>query len=345
MFNMNYENKIWKKVTYPGIRKDYYLISEDGELMNILTLKKYKPSDHGGYYRYNLLKENETHATCHVFAHRLVAYEFVENPNNYPYIDHIDGVKNHNHYTNLDWVTPKENTRRAINLGLKSDVGYNHVSSIFTEELARSICEKLEQGYSIKDIYRWLKHDATAKPNDDYPLYQFIHRLKHRLGWDNITSEYNYSTKSDKRNGKWDKQPPGIGNNVYDEKMIREVCVYLEQGKSAQDILEIYTGSRYQRDNQKIYSFIDGIRRKLHWTEISCEYAIENSKTRSRSSGWDPIIAELVDKGFSNKEIFEYFNLTTKDNRNETEKIKRMIKRYKKFKTLKSSENIIIDEK
>ena len=29
--------KIWKKVTYPGVRKDYYLISEDGQVMNIVT--------------------------------------------------------------------------------------------------------------------------------------------------------------------------------------------------------------------------------------------------------------------------------------------------------------------
>lgn len=340
---MIYDEKLWKKVTYPGVRKDFYLISEDGELMSIITLKKLSPYLSSGYFRYNIVADKGSSRGFSVFAHRLVAYEYVSNPNNYPIVDHINGVKTCNHYTNLEWVTYRENSLRARKLGLIEDQGYQHSSSIYTEELARTICEKYEQGWSVKEVFRWLKNDPKAKPGDDNSLYQFAHRLKHRCGWDNITCDYNYPTHKEKRTGRWDKALPGTGNNIYSEEMIRKVCKYLEDGKSTQDILEIFTGSRTQKDNRKIYDFIDGIRRKQHWTEISCEYNIDNNSTRTRCSSWDAAIPDYVDSGLSKKEIRKKFGICKRsDNPNAAAKIDRMVDRYNAFKKVDSDKSIII---
>ena len=43
------------------------------------------------------------------FVHRLVAETFIPNPNNYPYVDHINNNTTDNNYLNLRWATQSMN--------------------------------------------------------------------------------------------------------------------------------------------------------------------------------------------------------------------------------------------
>lgn len=54
--------------------------------------------------------------------HRLLATYFIENPDNKPYVNHIDGDKSNFELSNLEWVTSSENTIAAFETGLMDNM-------------------------------------------------------------------------------------------------------------------------------------------------------------------------------------------------------------------------------
>ncbi len=53
-----------------------------------------------------------------VSVHRMVAETYIPNPHNLPCVNHIDGNKENNHVSNLEWVSHKENAQHASKMGL-----------------------------------------------------------------------------------------------------------------------------------------------------------------------------------------------------------------------------------
>ena len=95
-----------------------YAVTIDGDVISIKSNKSLRAHDNGHGYKTVCLCIDGKPKTYYV--HRLVASAFVENPNDYPEVNHIDEDRGNNRAENLEWCTSKYNKnygRRAERFG------------------------------------------------------------------------------------------------------------------------------------------------------------------------------------------------------------------------------------
>ena len=83
-----------------------YSVSDTGEVKNNITGRILIPIYTKGYMMVHLYYNSQRYDRL---VHRLVATEFIPNPQNKPFINHIDGSRNNNNVNNLEWCTHQEN--------------------------------------------------------------------------------------------------------------------------------------------------------------------------------------------------------------------------------------------
>lgn len=100
----------------------------------------------GSLYPYVSISDNDKKIKNYNI-HRLVAEAFIPNPENKPQVNHIDGNKQNNFVTNLEWVTPKENTQHALaEKLLNPPIGERCASSRFKESQVLEAIKLLSEG-------------------------------------------------------------------------------------------------------------------------------------------------------------------------------------------------------
>lgn len=86
-------------------------------------------------------------------VHRLVAQAFIPNTKDLPIVNHIDGVKNNNSVSNLEWVNNSENIQHAYDSGLaKANKGAECGAAKLSEQQVLEMRRLATQGIMHKDI-------------------------------------------------------------------------------------------------------------------------------------------------------------------------------------------------
>lgn len=150
-----YQNIEFFETNYVG-----YFVSKCGKIFSEKTKKILKHKiDKDGYCVY-VFSNNGVRKD--ISGHRLVAETFLDNPENKPTVNHIDGNKSNNNVSNLEWATYSENNHHRfdiLNYKQKSDYSIDviHDKTLLTN-LSRADCTKL----GIKRTYLNCLIDGTT---------------------------------------------------------------------------------------------------------------------------------------------------------------------------------------
>lgn len=143
--------------------------------------------DRDGYCRCTVTKLDGSYASVPV--HRLVALAFIDNPDNKPSVNHIDGNRTNNNVENLEWVTARENVLHSYLFGGRKKCKNVPRNTLLTDFQINQI-DYLRQFYTVNQIAKLFNIE-----------YQSLKNIIHKK----------------KQCEKLDNQQPSLYNSIYEE--------------------------------------------------------------------------------------------------------------------------------
>lgn len=185
-----------------------YYVTENGEVYSYKGVKPRKmklKTRADGYIEVTLRKNKKP---VSIMVHRLVAMTYLDNVENKPCVNHKDGVKSNNHFSNLEWCTYKENTEHAFETGLITRIGEGSDFCTTTENQVRLCCELLQN----TSLYVTEIAERVGVGKD------VVSKIKRKESWTHVSKDYILPTT---RN---------VSGNL-SESEVAAICSLLNSGK------------------------------------------------------------------------------------------------------------------
>jgi hypothetical protein len=234
-------------INYRNVMPGRYLITDNARVFEIdnkrntvtdITDRASYLDKSIGYYCIYLY--DKTNHKNNYLLHRLVIGSFMGDEPNLV-VDHLNMNKTDNRLSNLEYVTSRENLRRAA-------VAYGKDYELMSEDLVRNICELLEKGYHATKIMKEL-----SLPNNAAMMTSIV-AIYMRQRWTDISKDYNWDV-DDIRLKIYSKEdlkliaymiyysgygPKEIAERFpkYDLKKLNQVVKKMNQGKLYKKFLE-----------------------------------------------------------------------------------------------------------
>ena len=118
-------------MTFEQLRNnpEYEIMTEYPHIIRKIANKKIVMEyvENNGYTRLNLSeKVNGRNVQHKYYKHRLIAIQFIENPNDFDYVDHINRNRHDNRIENLRWCSASENNKNRISSGGIENEHFDH---------------------------------------------------------------------------------------------------------------------------------------------------------------------------------------------------------------------------
>lgn len=247
-----------KTIVAKGQTFNNYSVTPYGAVINKVTRKVLKSREmknsHGphlqGYQVVDIYTDDGKKRT--MLKHRVVAENYIPNPENLPTVNHKDGDKSKNNYSNLEWMSFKDNNMHALDTGLSQRAKCeNHRNATLTNKDVENICELLEKGYLYEDIARILHLENIVN------IESKIKMIKTGNAWKEISCKYNLPTEPNR-------------TYVNNPQIVHKICEYLEKyGFTSNDEILDYLGIE---KNEKTRKLVYSVRTRRKFKNISAQY-------------------------------------------------------------------------
>lgn len=301
--------EIWKDVPYENL--DHYEVSNLGRVKVKATQKIKKFSNNSIYLSITLSSMCKKINKC-INIHRLVSLAFISNPNNYKVVNHIDGNKLNNHYTNLEWTTQSQNVKhsRGDNYISPSNkaiyridddgnkVKYESTTlAAIANNITRKMVRKCLKGGQLKSAgYKWEYCDDKHK-SVETDLTQMTHLNKY--------GKYYYINREGKIYSNFTKQYLNIIINVYPIVNLQKNNIGLKRAVHRL-VAETFISNP---NNYKVVNHIDGNKLNYHVDNLEWTTHSKNTKHAHQIGLINKFTKKLIRIDVDNNEI-EYNSIT-----------------------------------